>query len=195
MRTESRGSARVGSFRDAAARYAKSRRNAATEARRVGSACAARWPPVACSVAHPVCVAPQAPVVPSAWLQPGVFPAARRTAATVMVVSRGGLPRRSASWYQCLVKPWPSVCVCAPLATNRMLRYTAGNTRMEALVLICCSKVVITPGVAANSGPSIDVSSTANCAASTGRVPGLGGVSSSPVHRAFVLVLGTEHSR
>ena len=76
-----------------------------------------------------------------------------------MVVSRGGLPRRSASWYQCLVKPWPSVCVCAPLATNRMLRYTAGNTRMEALVLICCSKVVITPGVAANSGPSIDMSS------------------------------------
>ena len=50
----------------------------------------------------------------------------------------------------------------------------------------------VTPGVAANSGPSIDVSSTANCAASTGRVPGLGGVSSSPVHRAFVLVLGTN---
>ena len=49
-----------------------------------------------------------------------------------------------------------------------------------------------TPGVAANSGPSIDVSSTAHWAASTGRVPGLGGVSSSPVHRAFVLVLGTN---
>ena len=49
-----------------------------------------------------------------------------------------------------------------------------------------------TPGVAANSGPSIDVSSTAHCAASTGRVPGLGGVSSSPVHRAFVLVLGAN---
>jgi len=50
-----------------------------------------------------------------------------------------------------------------------------------------------TPGVAANSGPSVDVSSTANCAASTGRVPGLlGALSSSPVHRAFVLVLGTN---
>ena len=45
----------------------------------------------------------------------------------------------------------------------------------------------VTPGVAANSGPSIDVSSTAHCAASTGRVPGLGGVSSSPVHRALCL--------
>ena len=34
---------------------------------------------------------------------------------------------------------------------------------------------------------------TANCAASTGRVPGLlGALSSSPVHRAFVLVLGTN---
>ena len=109
MLAASRGSARVGSFRDAAARYANSRRSAAIGARRVGSACAARWPCVACAVAHPVRVAQQAPVFPSAWLQPGVSAAARRTAATVMVVSRGGLPRRSASWYQCLVKPWSSV--------------------------------------------------------------------------------------
>ena len=51
----------------------------------------------------------------------------------------------------------------------------------------------VTPGVAANSGPSVDVSSTASCAASTGRVPGLrGALSSSPVHRALVLVLGTN---
>ena len=32
-----------------------------------------------------------------------------------------------------------------------------------------------TPGVAANPGPSVDVSSTASCAAPTGRVPGLRG--------------------
>ena len=61
-----------------------------------------------------------------------------------------------------------------------------------AVVLPLLGPRAATPGVAANSGPSIDVSSTAHCAASTGRVPGLGGVSSSPVHRAFVLVLGTN---
>ena len=33
----------------------------------------------------------------------------------------------------------------------------------------------VTPGVAANSGPLVDVSSTASCAAPTGRVPGLRG--------------------
>ena len=47
-------------------------------------------------------------------------------------------------------------------------------------------------GVAANTGPSVDVSFTASCAAPTGRVPGLRGASSSPVHRALVLVLGTN---
>ena len=47
-------------------------------------------------------------------------------------------------------------------------------------------------GVAANPGPSVDVSFTASCAAPTGRVPGLRGASSSPVHRALVLVLGTN---
>ena len=61
-----------------------------------------------------------------------------------------------------------------------------------AVVLPLLGPRAATPGVAANSGPSIDVSSTAHCAASTGRAPGLGGVSSSPVHRAFVLVLGTN---
>ena len=50
----------------------------------------------------------------------------------------------------------------------------------------------VTPGVAANPGPSVDVSFTASCAAPTGRVPGLRGASSSPVHRALVLVLGTN---
>merc|ERR1719276_608478 len=49
-----------------------------------------------------------------------------------------------------------------------------------------------TPGVAANPGPSVDVSSAAGYAAPTGRVPGLGALSSSPVHRALVLVLGTN---
>ena len=49
----------------------------------------------------------------------------------------------------------------------------------------------VTPEVAANSGPLVDVSSTASYAAPTGRVPGLsdlGALSSSPVHRALVLV-------
>ena len=41
-------------------------------------------------------------------------------------------------------------------------------------------------------GPMVDVSFTASCAAPTGRVPGLRGASSSPVHRALVLVLGTN---
>ena len=50
----------------------------------------------------------------------------------------------------------------------------------------------VTPGVAANPGPSVDVSSAAGYAAPTGRVPGLGALSSSPVHRALVLVLGTN---
>ena len=51
----------------------------------------------------------------------------------------------------------------------------------------------VAPGVAANTGPSVDVSPTASCAAPTGRVPGLiGALSSSPVHRALVLVLGTN---
>ena len=53
-----------------------------------------------------------------------------------------------------------------------------------------------TPGVAANPGPSVNVSSTANCAAPTGRVPGLiGALSSSPVHRPLVLVSGTNTYR
>ena len=50
-----------------------------------------------------------------------------------------------------------------------------------------------TPGVAANSGPSVNVSSTASCAASTGRVPGLRGafiIASTPC--SLVLVLGTN---
>ena len=51
----------------------------------------------------------------------------------------------------------------------------------------------VTPRVAANTGPSVDVSSTASFAAPTGRVPVvLGALSSSPVHRALVLVLGTN---
>ena len=40
----------------------------------------------------------------------------------------------------------------------------------------------------------VDVCSTASVAAPTGRVPGIRGASSSPVHRALVLVLGDQHS-
>ena len=49
-------------------------------------------------------------------------------------------------------------------------------------------------GVAANTGPLVDVSFTARCAAPTGRHESLvlGALSSSPVHRALVLVLGTN---
>ena len=53
-------------------------------------------------------------------------------------------------------------------------------------------RAVTLGGAAANPGPSVDVSFTASCAAPTGRVPGLRGASSSPVHRALVLVLGTN---
>ena len=53
----------------------------------------------------------------------------------------------------------------------------------------------VTPGVAANTGPSVDVSSTASCAAPTGRVPGLRGafiIASTACSTALVLVLGTN---
>ena len=51
----------------------------------------------------------------------------------------------------------------------------------------------VTPGVAATTGPSVDVSSTAR-ALQRRRVESLvlGALSSSPVHRALVLVLGTN---
>ena len=45
-----------------------------------------------------------------------------------------------------------------------------------------------------NSGPSVDVSSTANCAASTGRVPGLRGafiIASNPV--LLCVGIGDQH--
>ena len=107
-RAASRRSARVGFSRDAAARYANFRRSAATEA-----AC---WPPVARrptsavrSVACVCCVCPQlAPGVPSAWLEAGVFASARRAEATVIVVSRMGPPRRSASSCPCSARPFPT---------------------------------------------------------------------------------------
>ena len=52
----------------------------------------------------------------------------------------------------------------------------------------------VTPGVAANTGPSVDVSSTASCAAPTGRVPGLRGafiIASTPCSCVGV---GDQHS-
>ena len=60
--------------------------------------------------------------------------------------------------------------------------------------------LAVTPGVAATTGPSVDVSSTARVAAPSRRVESLRGLreqgrfhfSSSPVHRALVLVLGTN---
>ena len=52
----------------------------------------------------------------------------------------------------------------------------------------------VTPGVAATTGPSVDVSSTASVAAPTGRVPGLRGafiIASTP---CFCVGIGDEHS-
>ena len=52
----------------------------------------------------------------------------------------------------------------------------------------------ITPGVAATTGPSVDVSSTASVAAPTGRVPGLRGafiIASTP---CSCVGIGDQHS-
>ena len=124
-RAASRRSARVGFSRDAAARYANFRRSAATEARRVRSA-----PPVARrpTLAVHSCVwsvAQLAPGVPSVQSQTGVFPAAGRAPATVIVMSRVGPPRRSASWCPFLSPPWASVREADERTTN--FRYNLGG--------------------------------------------------------------------